>query len=202
MDVKTQLKNGGRPRSFDRQLALETAMRLFWRHGYEGVTIGDLTSAIGVAPPSLYASFGNKEQLYRESLALYEECSRVFDLSGFKTAATPKQAVQIMLMSATDSLTKIGRERGCMISSGLVDVGIKHRAIGLLVAQRRRVLREKLSSNLQRWFTKADAAPIARYLSAILQGMSVQARDGATVAELRMIIRFASDSIPAGKLTK
>ena len=72
MERDTQL-HGGRPWSFDRNAAVETAMRLFWRHGYEGVSIGDLTKAIGVAPPSLYAAFGSKAGLYQQALTRYKE---------------------------------------------------------------------------------------------------------------------------------
>src|SRR5688572_8612403 len=91
---------GGRPWSFDRDKAVETAMRLFWRHGFEGVSVGDLTKAIGIAPPSLYAAFGNKAGIYREALGRYEEGVGFLDLSPLRSAATLAQGVRLLLEGA------------------------------------------------------------------------------------------------------
>src|SRR5690606_6207018 len=85
---ETKKPRGGRPWSFDRQDAIETAMRLFWRHGYEGVSISDLTKEIGVAPPSLYAAFGSKAGLYREALERYEANFGAIDSASVRAAAS------------------------------------------------------------------------------------------------------------------
>ena len=88
---------GGRPWSFDRDAAVETARRLFWRHGYEGVSVGDLTKAIGVAPPSLYAAFGSKAGLYQQAMTRYKETLGRLDVAGIGSAKSLPDAVRLLL---------------------------------------------------------------------------------------------------------
>ena len=120
---------GGRPWSFDRDAAVETAMLLFWRHGYEGVSIGDLTKAIGIAPPSLYAAFGSKAGLYQQAMARYEETLGRLDVAVIGSAKSLPEAVRLLLEGAVRNVTHRKHERGCMISSGLVTCHPDHAAI-------------------------------------------------------------------------
>ena len=189
-----ETSKGGRPRGFDRAEALEAAMRLFWRHGYEGVSVGDLTKALGIAAPSLYAAFGNKADLYRAALKRYEEMANPLDLSGFDDAAPLDQAVRKMLTLSVQAVTGRGRERGCMISDGMVACGSEHGALARDLAARRRKFRSLLQRKLQARMDRPAAQSMALYLAAVMQGISIQARDGASAAELGRIV----DQVTAG----
>jgi len=158
-------------------------MRLFWRHGYEGVSVADLTSAIGIAPPSLYAAFGSKAGLYREALDLYAGLPGALD--GMEGAETLGQAVTGLLDAAIRAVT--AEDRGCMISTGLVEGATEQQDLARELGDRRRALRDRIADALTRWVERSEAERLAAYLSAVQQGMSVQARDGAAAEELSRI---------------
>jgi AcrR family transcriptional regulator len=185
---------GGRPRSFDRDRALDIAMRMFWRHGYEGVSVADLTARLGIAAPSLYAAFGSKADLYREALKLYEEMSGSLDVTAFDRAETLEQAVRGMLLASIAAVTSPDRERGCLISDGMIACGSEHAGLAAELADRRKRFRDQLARRLERWCDRPSARALARYLTAVMQGMSIQARDGATPRQLRTI----ADQVVAG----
>ncbi|KND16170.1 transcriptional regulator [Pannonibacter phragmitetus] len=195
MDKKTTRRSSG-PRTFDRDEAIQTAMRLFRLHGYEGVSISELTKAIGIAPPSLYAAFGNKAGLYREALDHYSTLSGALD--GIEGAETLEQAVEGLLDAAARAVTT--EERGCMISTGLVECAEEHKALHHNLAERRRGLRDNMAEALGRWLAPKEAAQLASLLFAIQQGMSIQARDGATLEDLRIIAKEATAGISARSL--
>ena len=179
---------GGRPWSFDRDRAVETAMRLFWRHGYEGVSIGDLTRAIGIAPPSLYAAFGSKAGLYREALDRYEHGLGSVDVTSIGSAATLAEAVRRLLETAAGAVTHPDRERGCMVSSGMIACHPDNAALARDLAARRDAMRERIAQALRPFADGEEGRRLARHLAAVMQGISIQARDGATPAELQEII--------------
>ena len=179
---------GGRPWSFDREVAIETAMLLFWRHGYEGVSIGDLTEAIGVAPPSLYAAFGSKAGLYRQALTRYKQTLGCLDVAGIGSAKTLSEAVRLLLEGAVRNVTHRERERGCMISSGLVACHPDHAAIARDAAVLREALRMEIVQALSAFAGDDQVQRLARHLSAVMQGISIQARDGVAPHELQDIV--------------
>ncbi|WP_091753008.1 TetR/AcrR family transcriptional regulator [Methylobacterium sp. ap11] len=179
---------GGRPWSFDREAALETAMLLFWRHGYEGVSVGDLTKAIGIAPPSLYAAFGSKAGLYRAALARYEEMPGRLDLPAVAAAGSLPEAVRLLLEGAVAAVTHRERERGCMVSSGLVACHPDHAALAREAGERRETLRRRIAQSLAAFAPPDRAERLARHLSAAMQGISIQARDGVSREDLREIV--------------
>lgn len=179
---------GGRPWSFDRQAALEKAMRLFWRYGYEGVSIGDLTREIGVAPPSLYAAFGSKARLYREVLERYAESFGSIDIASVRAAASLGEAVRSLLEGAVRAVTDPDRERGCMISSGMIACHPEHAALARDAAVRREAMRKRIAEAIQPFADPDSVQRQARHLAAVMQGISIQARDGATLAELQEIV--------------
>lgn len=185
----------GRPRGFDRDHALDTAMRLFWRHGYEGVSVSDLTRALEIAPPSLYAAFGSKADLYRAAVERYEQISSFGDSSAVAKAETLEQAVRGVLTAAIDAVTGRHRERGCMVSDGLVSCGEENSTLAAHLADRRRALRRDLAKVFARWVDKREAQPLARYVATILQGFSIQARDGASAADLRTVVDIACAAV-------
>ena len=193
---------GGRPWSFDRDAAVETAMLLFWRHGYEGVSIGDLTKAIGVAPPSLYAAFGSKAGLYRQAMARYEETLGRLDVAVIRSAKSLPEAVQLLLEGAVRNVTHREHERGCMISSGLIACHPDHAAIARDAAARREALRMEIVQALASFAEDAQVQRLARYLAAVMQGISIQARDGIAPQELREIVEDVVAGVAARFLSQ
>jgi len=183
-----QKSRGGRPRGFDRDHALDTAMRMFWRLGYEGVSMADLTSRLGIAAPSLYAAFGSKADLYRQALKRYEETSAFLDISAFDATTTLEEAVRRMLLASVAAVTSPDRERGCMISDGMTACGSEHAELAKELSQRRTRFRDLLARRLERWRNRPSARALARHLAAVMQGISIQARDGASARELGTIV--------------
>ncbi|MBE7212293.1 MAG: helix-turn-helix transcriptional regulator [Gluconacetobacter diazotrophicus] len=168
-------------------------MRLFWRHGYEGVSIRDLCDAIGgIAPPSLYAAFGSKAALYRETLDRYRTLPGATD--GLGTAGSLPDAVRDILDRAVDAVTAPDREPGCMISLGLVQGGAEHAALARDLAARRQRTRFAIARDLERWLSPPAADAMSGHLAAVMQGLAVQARDGADPDTLRRI----ADDVVAG----
>ncbi|WP_375459883.1 TetR/AcrR family transcriptional regulator [uncultured Enterovirga sp.] len=185
---------GGRPWSFDRYAAIETAMLLFWRHGYEGVSIGDLTKAIGVAPPSLYAAFGSKTGLYQQAMTRYEETLGCLDVAVIGSAKSLPDAVRVLLEGAVTNVTHREHERGCMISSGLIACHPGHAVLARDAAARREALRERIVQALSSFAEDDQVQRLARHLAAVMQGISIQARDGVAPQALREIV----DDVVAG----
>lgn len=159
-------------------------MRLFWRHGYEGVGMSELTRAIGVAAPSLYGVFGSKANLYRRALERYSQKFNLVDHSAVQQADSLAEAVRRLLVAAIDVVTSIEGERSCMVSSGMLCTHPDHRELANELAQRRDGIRQDIESVLAPWVEGPRLANIARHLAAVLQGFSIQARDGASREEL------------------
>nr|WP_244563772.1 TetR/AcrR family transcriptional regulator [Ensifer aridi] len=185
---------GGRPWSFDRERAVEAAMRLFWRHGYEGVSIGDLTREIGIAPPSLYAAFGSKAELYREAVSRYEETLGRLDVASIKSAASLAEAVRILLSGAVRAVTNPHLERGCLISNGMIACHPDHASLARDAAVRRDAMRDRIAEVLRPFAGADEVGRLARHLAAVMQGISIQARDGSKPIELQEIV----DDVVAG----
>ncbi len=194
---QTPKSRGGRPWSFDRQEAIEKAMRLFWRHGYEGVSIGDLTREIGVAPPSLYAAFASKAGLYREALERYEANFGSIDRASVRAADSLGAAVRTLLEAAVRAVTHPDRESGCMISSGMIECHPEHASLARDAAMRRETMRKRIAEALQPFADTEPVQRLARHLAAVMQGISIQARDGATPAELQEIVEEVVSGIEA-----
>ncbi len=191
-------RKGGRPRGFDREEAVATALRLFRRHGYEGVSLAMLTEAIGIAPPSLYAAFGSKAGLYQAALERYAAGFSVFDLAT-DASAPLGVAVERMFERAISSVCGPPGERGCMISTGLLVCHPDHADLADDLAARRRTITKELATGLERWLGSAEAMEMARFLCAVLQGIAVQAGDGATPDELRAIAAGALAGLPVSR---
>jgi AcrR family transcriptional regulator len=183
---KIARKRRGGPRTFDRKEAIDTAMRLFWRHGYEGVSLNDLVSAIGIAPPSLYAAFGSKAGLYREALDHYLGLPGA--LSDLPATVSLTETIDALLRKAVDAVLDPDGEKGCMVSSGMLQSASAHAELALELAKRRSGMHDMIAEILARWLDQDRAVSLARYLLAVLQGLSVQARDGAGRPELEQVV--------------
>jgi AcrR family transcriptional regulator len=191
-------RSRGRPRAFDRVAALEQATRLFWIKGYEATSIADLTQAMGIGSPSLYAAFGSKEALYAEALQHYADTNEHFVWAGFHSADTARGAVLSFLMDSAAALTGyIGDlPQGCMVT--LSSVGSEgYASLGEIVRNARDVTLQRLETRLVRAVkdgeiaASADLHALARFVQTVQAGMSILARDGATRSELEDVAGVA-----------
>lgn len=183
----------GRPRSFDRAVALRAAMEVFWEHGYEAVSMTDLTSAMNINSPSLYAAFGSKEKLFREAVALYDATEGEPVARALADEPTARGAVSAILHANARAYTEPGRPTGCMIVLAAANCSAQHSRVRDHLAQWRRSGIEDLTSRLTQGArdgelpAQTDASAVAEFYSAVLQGMSIQARDGASREALHTI---------------
>ena len=197
----TPRPKSGRPRGFDRAKALDKGLALFWQHGYDGVSISDLTAAIGIAAPSLYAAFTNKEEFYREALARYTELRG--GSGGLPEGGTAFESVATALRGAVRALKTPGWPTGCLVSSGLLACSP---AAGALAKEHRR-LRALMQKQFRARITQGiaagelpkttDASSLARFYVTVMQGLSVQARDGTTAGELAQVVECALTAWPS-----
>ena len=187
----------GRPRLLDRQKALETALELFWRHGYEGTSIADLTAAMRTTPPSLYAAFGSKEELYREAVALYAESYGGFAARALAEEPSARRAIERILQEAIELYSAGPEPRGCMLATGALTCAPEHREVASDLASRRRagigMIKRRFDSAVAAGELDAatDTMALAAYYAAVIQGLSIQARDGTSRKVLRSIANAA-----------
>jgi AcrR family transcriptional regulator len=191
----------GRPREFDPDKALDVALHVFWSRGYEGASMNDLTEAMGITKPSLYAAFGNKEELFRKALDRY-----VDGPGGYVQVAlakpTVRDVVEHLLFQAADAVTDPNHPPGCLAVQGALSCGEAAESIKQELMARRAHGERDLRQRFERAVAEGDlpkdtdAADLARYLSAILQGMAVQAAGGTSRAQLRKIAEITLRSWP------
>src|SRR5262245_60325843 len=141
-------KRPGRPRSFDRDQALERAMHLFWRQGYEATSVSDLTRAMGINPPSLYAAFGDKEQLYLEALGRYQQWRGESMAKWFGEEPTAEAAVRRLLTEAARELARSDVPRGSMLVFSAMQCSSD--SLQAKLAERRAHMRTLLKARIKR----------------------------------------------------
>lgn len=188
----------GRPRVFDREEALGQATRLFWLKGYDGTSIVDLTDAIGIEAPSLYAAFGSKKELYAAALRYYGENYEGLVWDNFRAAATARDAAKAYLMDSAAALTGAIADtpRGCMATLSSI-VGEAHPQLGSLLLAVRAVVFDRLKARFERAVSEGeladsvDVAGLARFVQNNQSGMSILARDGIGRAELEHVAKIA-----------
>jgi AcrR family transcriptional regulator len=174
----------GRPRSFDRAAALRRAMEVFWEKGYDGTSMSDLTAAMAINSPSIYAAFGCKEQLFREAVELYSTTDGGRIWSAMIAAPTARGAIEAMLRTTAQEFTRPGRPRGCLVVLSAIHVGEGNEAICLDLRQQRLQNIEQLVQRLDRGIADGelpksiDRRAIATFYATVQHGMSIQARDG------------------------
>ncbi|PAJ78825.1 TetR/AcrR family transcriptional regulator [Burkholderia ubonensis] len=179
----------GRPREFDRDLALKRAMIVFWRRGYEGTSMSDLVEILGIASARIYAAFGSKETLFREAVALYEKGD-----GGFADRALDEADVRIaierMLCDAVAAYTKRGQPHGCMVVSAATNYAPENEGVMEWLAEHRRARTQSIVERLQLALEQGQLKPatdvkaLADFYATQLHGISVQARDGVTKERL------------------
>lgn len=188
------VRGRGRPRKFDREAALAQATRLFWSKGYDATSIADLTAAMGIGSPSLYAAFGSKEALYAEALRHYAETYESIVWGGFGAAPTAREAVSGLLAASARGLAGgvDGAPCGCMVTLSSAG-GEDHPELGELVRAARAVTLERLEARVVQAIAQGELASdvdvraLARFVQTVQSGMSILARDGATHVELARV---------------
>jgi AcrR family transcriptional regulator len=192
----------GRPREFDRDAALEAAMFLFWRKGFAATSMNDLCDAMGVRSPSLYAAFGSKEALYLEAVEHYVQSQGPPVWDKLAEGTTARAGVENLLTAATENLPKSrATPAGCMAVLAAVSDEWPT-AIVRVVRKVRLEMRGMLRARLENAVTKGelpastDIDGLSRFYLSVFQGMAIQARDGATEAELRAVAAAAMAAWP------
>jgi len=186
----------GRPRTVDTQKALDQALNVFWRKGYEGATLPGLTQAMGINRPSLYAAFGNKESLFRKVLHRYTAGPASYVQTAL-AQPTARAVAEKLLHGGVQNLTNPAHPRGCLAVQAALACGddadcmrqelIRHRE-SLVIALRDRFHRAKKEGDLPKDSNPAD---LARYLATIMHGLSVQASSGASRKDLQKVATLA-----------
>lgn len=191
----------GRPRAFDIDTALDRALHVFWRKGYEGTSLPDLTRAMGINRPSLYAAFGNKESLFNKVIDRYSQGPAAYFREALLLPAA-RAAVERLLRGACERLTDPQNPRGCLAVQGALACGESADAIRDRLAASRRARELELRNRLRRAKTdgdlpaSVDPAKLARFIMAVLQGMAVQAAGGASKRELQGVVDIAMQAWP------
>ncbi|MDR3537782.1 MAG: TetR/AcrR family transcriptional regulator [Acetobacteraceae bacterium] len=186
----------GRPRAFDTEAALEEAMKVFWRLGYEGASLAELTKAMGINSPSLYAAFGSKEGLFKAVLDHYD-ARRESCMAEVLGAPTARATAERLLFGLVDLVTDPDEPPGCLFLQGGLSCGVSTQEIPHELARRRALLEDSLRKRFARSREDgdlpdtADPAALARYLVAVCNGIAIQATTGAGRAELRDIASLA-----------
>jgi len=202
--AKKQVRAPGRPRAFKPEKALDKALRVFWKHGYEGASLRDLTEAMGINRPSMYATFGNKEELFRMVLDRYAQSDGAYGQEGL-SEPTARGAIEQVLISAARLLSDPKHPRGCLLVQGALACGDESNAVRRELCSRRAAGEAAIRERLERAKAEgdlpagADAAELAGYVTAVLHGMSVHAASGASREKLRGIAERAMVAWPAAE---
>ena len=184
--VSSQL---GRPRAFDADAALDRALAVFWRNGYEGASLPALTKAMGINRPSLYAAFGNKEALFRKALERYQRGPASYAYKALKQP-TAREVVEALLTGVVALLTKPQNPGGCLMVQGALACGENAKRVRQELASLRAAGVAAIRRRFQRAIdegdlpARADAAALARFVATVIHGMAVQAASGASRKEL------------------
>ena len=192
----------GRTREFDVDVAVDQALRLFWTNGYEGTSLSDLTEALGINRPSLYAAFGSKEELFRKAVDRYiathgREVGEALD------APTAREVATRILRFYADAGGREELPQGCLVVQGALVGAEENRAVRTCLAEKRNLGIEALTKRLERARREGDLpkddrpADLARFVWSICFGLAIQAVDGATREQLRRVAALAMEGWPS-----
>ncbi|WP_280498161.1 TetR/AcrR family transcriptional regulator [Nocardia asiatica] len=193
----------GRPRAFDRAEALRRAMEVFWEHGYEGASMSDLTAAMGINSPSVYAAFGGKEALFRAAIELYGRTDGGYTDRALREEPTARASIEAVLRDNAAAYTEENKPHGCMVVLAGSTYTTRNTSVRDFLIEKRRETTDDIRRRLDRGVAEGDlpagtdTAALAGFYTTVLYGLSIQARDGATPAELTASIDCAMAAWPA-----
>jgi len=191
----------GRARAFDADEALDKAMTVFWRKGYDGASLSDLTEAMGINRPSLYAAYGNKQQLFRKALARYGEGPSSYEREAL-AQPTAREVAEGLLRGAADVQTDPQTPAGCLATLGTTYCAEDSSPVGKILIESRLAGHAAIGERFERARAEgdlpADTDPkaLTHYIGAVVCGMAVLAASGATRNELERVIRRAMRAWP------
>jgi len=190
----------GRPRTFDKDRALDAALAVFWRSGYQSASLSELTNAMGLSKPSLYAAFGNKEQLYLAALQRYREQQLAQHAKALAAEPDLKKAMRRFLRSVANMLTAEELPGGCMVVNSAVscDIGALPQRVAAAIGETFNqssfgLLKDRLQDELKRR-NLPEGTPVeqlADYFSTVMSGMAVMAKVGVASDRLYDTIEHA-----------
>lgn len=184
----------GRPRSFDRDVALRRVMEMFWERGYEAVSLADVAAELGLTKPSIYAAFESKEALFREAIELYTRSEGSATLQALAKEPTARAAIEAVLRNNARTYTAPGKPRGCMVVLAASVGSSENAEVRSFLAAIRKQSREQLAKRVQRGIRDGDVAKgtdaqrVALFYGTLLTGLSVQARDGVSAQAMNAAI--------------
>lgn len=201
-DRKNTPRGKGRPREFDREKALAAALRIFWRQGYEPASVAELCKAMGINPPSLYATFGNKTQLFLEAVRHYKDAYWAAPAARFMSGKDIREDIKFFFTEAAKILLSPDSPCGCMVVLAAVNISEDEREIIDSLRNMRLETRTMFAERLRRAIQDGQIPPstdvpaLAGALNTLLEGMSLQARDGLFQSELMAIAAHAERMLP------
>lgn len=203
--LHTMTSERGRPRTFDVNEALDRALAVFWQHGFQGASLAQLTAAMEVSKPSLYAAFGNKEQLYLKVLDRYVQQQIAHQSSILNAEPDCRYAIENYLRSAVVMLTNPLIPNGCLIVNGTTDCSVSITPASIEAALRNALLgsEQRMADRIRRaqqegqFATQLDAENVAGFFSALLAGLAVLAKSGAAQHKLDAIVTTSMATWPA-----
>ena len=191
----------GRVRQFDVDEALDQALEVFWARGYEGATLPELTRAMGINRPSLYAAFGNKEQLFRKALDRYQAGPMAFFAEALHKP-TARAAAEAIFSGFLRVQRDRDKARGCLVVSAALACGKEAEPVRRELAQLRQgvvaALRDRFKQAIQEGDLPSgtDCVTLARYIATVLGGLAVQAASGTPEKELQLVSALAMQAWP------
>ena len=192
----------GRPRGFDIDTALDRAVDVFWRHGYEGASLDDLTSAMGINRPSLYAAFGNKEQLFRLAVARYAEVDMAYAREALAEPTAAAVAASLLHRNV-EAVTRPGRPAGCLTVQGGTACSAGNEAVAQFLAASRLAGERHLAERFERAVDEGDlpagtdAVGLARFVMMVAEGHAVHAAAGVSAEDLHTATDIALSAFSA-----
>ena len=200
METAQTKRKTGRPLSFDPEAALVPAMLLFWRHGYEATSLAELTRAMGVTAPSVYAAYGDKKGLFRAVVKRYSaQPQSAIEL--IEQAPSAMAAARILMEGAAIAFTGADTPPGCLLASSAIAVSAEADDVRSELAAIRHAieaaLRDKITADLNKSHATTSPAVLAAYVLTVIQGLSTMARDGAPRTKLLQVTQLAMTVWPA-----
>jgi AcrR family transcriptional regulator len=202
MRKKKSAKQPGRPRTFSKEDALDAAIRVFGEKGFEGASLSDLTEAMGISRPSMYLSFGSKEELFRRAMAKFTEASNGH-VSACLETGTARDGIERLLRDGVAMFTNHDVSATCFVTQAPLKSSEASRETIQDIAQKRatveKILRRRLDRAIESGELPDDASSenLARFFAVVIQGIALQAQHGGTLDELLRVVDVAMASWPA-----